>query len=618
MNENFLPVTLEECYEREIWQLDFIVVSADAYVDHHSFGHAIIARLVESQGFSVGIIPQPVTDDDYKRLGEPKHAFLVSGGVVDSMVDNYTVAKRKRTEDVYSEGGRAGRRPDRATTVYTKALKRLFPNVPVIIGGIEASLRRLTHYDYWSDSVMHSILYDSGADLLLYGMGENPILELCAYAKRNKPLGKLRNIRGSAYLTDRANAPAEIAAAIDGTARSGITVLSSHERVATDKTIYAKAFMVQYRNTDPYAADILVQKQDNTHYVVVNRPAMPLTEQQMDFVYALPFARAPHPMYKDGVPAIEEVKFSVTAHRGCFGNCAFCALTYHQGRIVTPRSDNSILEEVEKIAADPEFKGYVSDLGGPSANLHYPACDKQKRAGACVDRECIGYQPCPNLKVDHSGYLNVLRKARAVPGVKKVFIRSGLRFDYMMYDKDKTFLRELIRHHVSGQLKVAPEHVCDGVLKAMNKPPHKLYEEFCAEYATTNAAEGKKQYLVPYLISSHPGCTLADAVELMRYLMKIHYCPEQVQDFYPTPGTLATTMYYTELDPKTMQPVYVAKSPHEKAMQRALMQYRNPKNRALIDEALRLTGNAPAPLDKAAGKKTSHKTDGKKGKRKSK
>lgn len=603
MNEAFLPVTIEECYEREIWQLDFVLVSADAYVDHHSFGHAIIARLIESQGFTVGIVPQPVTDEDFLRLGEPKHAFLVSGGVVDSMVNNYSVAKRRRTEDVYSEGGDFGRRPDRATTVYAQALKRLFPHVPVIIGGIEPSLRRLSHYDYWSDSVMRSILYDSGADLLIYGMGENPIFDLCAAAKRKKPLGKLRNIRGTAYLTDAASAPADVAAVIAGEKRAGYTLLSSHERVAGDKRTYAKAFMVQYRNTDPFSADTLIQKQDNTQYAVVNRPALPLTEKQMDFVYALPFARAPHPMYTRGVPAIEEVKFSVTAHRGCFGNCAFCALTYHQGRIVTPRSDKSILDEVEEIAADPDFKGYVSDIGGPSANLHFPACDKQKTAGVCVDRECIGYKPCPNLKVDQSGYLNILRKARAVKGVKKVFVRSGLRFDYMLYDKDRTFMRELVRHHVSGQLKVAPEHVCDGVLKVMNKPPHALYEKFCGEYAEENAKAGKKQFLVPYLISSHPGCTLADAVELMEYLKSINYCPEQVQDFYPTPGTLATTMYYTELDPRTLEPIYVAKDPHEKAMQRALMQYRNPKNKRLIDEALSVVGRkSPGGRGRSGGK----------------
>ena len=590
MSSGFLPVTLSECYEREIWQLDFIVVSADAYVDHHSFGHAIIARLVESQGFTVGILPQPVTDEDFMSLGAPRHAFLVSGGVVDSMVNNYTVALRKRTADVYSEGGKFGRRPDRATSVYTRALKRLFPSIPVIIGGIEASLRRLSHYDYWSDSVMHSVLFDSGADLLIYGMGENPVLELCAMAARNKPLGKLRNIRGTAYLTTADEAPEAIAAAIAGERIQGVTLLSSHERVSSDKRLYAKAFMVQYDNTDPYTADVLVQKQDNTHYAVVNRPALPLTEKQMDFVYSLPYMRAPHPMYVKGVPAIEEVKFSVTAHRGCFGNCAFCAITYHQGRIVTPRSEKSILQEVERIAADPDFKGYIHDIGGPSANLHNPACEKQKKSGACKGRECIGYKPCPNLKADQSDYLNILRKARSIKGVKKVFVRSGLRFDYMLYDKDKTFMRELVRHYISGQLKVAPEHVCDGVLRFMNKPPHALYERFCDEYRKLNAAEGKKQYLVPYLISSHPGCTLSDAVELASYLKKTGYCPEQVQDFYPTPGTLATTMYYTGLDPRNMQPVYTAKTPHEKAMQRALMQYKNPKNRALVEEALKLTG----------------------------
>ncbi len=589
MNDDFLPVTIEECYEREIWQPDFIVVSADAYVDHPSFGHALIARLIESQGFSVAVLPQPVTDEEFAALGEPKCAFLVSCGVVDSMVDNYTVAKRPRAEDVYSENGVKGRRPDRVATVYARTLKRLFPDSTVILGGIEASLRRFSHYDYWSDSVMRSVLYDSGADLLIYGMGENPIFDLCKAARKKIPLKKLRNVRGTAYLTDAAHAPAEVAAAIGGAHIDGVELLSSHERVKTDKKLYAKAFKVQYRNTDPFSGKTLVQKQDNAIYLVANPPQWPLTEKQMDFVYALPYARKPHPMYAR-VPAIEEVQFSVTAHRGCYGNCAFCALTYHQGRIVTPRSADSIVAEVERLAADPDFKGYISDIGGPSANLHRPACDKQFSSGVCVDRNCIGFEPCKNLQVDESEYLGILRRARKVNGVKKVFVRSGVRFDYALLDKDKTFLKELIAHHVSGQLKVAPEHVCDDVLAVMNKPRHKQYLAFVAEYERTNREMGKKQFLVPYLISSHPGCTLDDAVTLAEYLMSIRYCPEQVQDFYPTPGTLATTMYYTGIDPLSGKAVYVAKSPQEKAMQRALMQWRNPKNRRLIEEALRLTG----------------------------
>lgn len=598
----FLPVTIEECYEREIWQPDFIVVSADAYVDHPSFGHALIARLVESQGFSVAVLPQPVTDEEFAALGEPKVAFLVSCGVVDSMVDNYTVALKPRREDVYSEGGIKGRRPDRVAVTYTKALKRLFPDATVILGGIEASLRRFSHYDYWTDSVLHSVLYDSGADLLLYGMGENPILDLCAAAKKKIPLKKLRNVRGSAYCTDLEHAPREIAAAIGGAAVDGVELLSSHERVKADKKLYAKAFAVQYRNTDPFSAKTLIQKQDNTTYVVTLPPALPLTEKQMDFVYGLPYTRRPHPMYTH-IPAVEEVQFSVTAHRGCYGNCAFCALTYHQGRIVTPRSADSIIAEVERLAADPDFKGYISDIGGPSANLHRPACDKQLKSGVCVDRNCIGFEPCKNLKVDESEYLGILRRARKVKGVKKVFVRSGVRFDYALMDKDKTFLRELVEHHVSGQLKVAPEHVCDDVLAVMNKPRHRQYLAFVAAYEKLNRECGKKQYLVPYLISSHPGCTLSDAVDLAAYLISIRYCPEQVQDFYPTPGTLATTMYHTGVDPLTGKPVYVAKTPHEKAMQRALLQWRNPKNRGLIEEALRLTGKTLAGFKTDSAKK---------------
>lgn len=589
-NEEFLPVTMEECLEREIWQPDFIVVSADAYVDHPSFGHALIARLIESLGFTVAVLAQPLTDEDFTRFGAPRHAFMVSCGVVDSMVNNYTVALRPREGDVYSEGGVKGRRPDRAAIVYTKALKRLFPDAAVVIGGIEASLRRFAHYDYWSDSVMRSVLYDSGADLLLYGMGENPVTELCDAARKNIPLRKLRNVRGSVYLTDAARAPKDVAAAIAGETREGIEILSSYERVRSDKKLYAKAFAAQYRNTDPFTGKTLIQKQDNETYAVALPPALPVSERKLDAVYALPFTRRPHPSYAKGVPAVEEVQFSVTAHRGCYGNCAFCALTYHQGRIVTPRSADSIVAEVERLAADPAFKGYISDVGGPSANLHRPACDKQTTRGVCTDRDCIGFQPCPNLKVDQSEYLDILRRARKVRGVKKVFVRSGVRFDYAMLDKDKSFMRELIAHHVSGQLKVAPEHVCDDVLAVMNKPRHKAYLAFVAEFERLNREAGKKQFLVPYLISSHPGCTLSDAVTLTEYLIKIRYCPEQVQDFYPTPGTLATAMYHTGIDPLTGKEVYVAKTPHEKAMQRALLQYRNPRNRRLIEEALRLTG----------------------------
>lgn len=585
----FLPVTAEEMYEREIWQPDFVLVSADAYVDHPSFGHALIARLVEAEGFSVCIVAQPQTDADYTRFGEPKKGFLVSGGVVDSMVNNYSVAKRKRSRDVYSEGGEAGKRPDRATAVYCRALKRLYPDVPVIAGGIEASLRRLSHYDYWSDSVMHSVLVDSGADLIIYGMGENPILDLMKLARKNVPLSKVRDVRGTAYLTELASAPKEVREAVGG-GQTQYTLLPSHARVVSDKKLYAKAFMLSYDNTDPVTASPLIQKQDETRYVVVNRPALPLTEAQMDRVYALPYERKPHPMYTRGVPAIEEVEWSVTAHRGCYGNCNFCALTYHQGRIVQARSEDSIVGEVERLAAADGFKGYIHDIGGPSANFHEPACAKQAEHGVCKGKNCIGYQPCPNLRVSHKKYLGVLRRARAVKGVKKVFVRSGIRYDYLMADPDRTFFNELVKYHISGQLKVAPEHCCDDVLQYMNKPAFENYLSFADEFAALTARHGLKQYLVPYLISSHPGCTLAGAIELTEYLMKIGYMPEQVQDFYPTPSTLSTTMYYCEFDPVSGKPMYVAKSPEDKAEQRALMQYRLKANRPIIKRALARAG----------------------------
>ena len=575
--------------ERNIAALDFILISGDAYVDHPSFGHALIARLFEKGGYSVGIIPQPVKDSDYSELGAPKRAFLVSGGVVDSMVNNYTVAKKKRTRDEYSEDGVAGRRPDRNVSVYCKALKRLFPTVPVIAGGIEASLRRLSHYDYWSDSVMHSILMDAPADLIIYGMGENPVFELIKACDRGIPLDKIKNIRGTAYLTDYASASAKVKKAIDGDGSEYITV-SSHERVKSDKKLYCKAFMAAYENTDPSCAKGIIQKQDYERYVVVNPPALPLTEKQMDYVYSIDYVRAPYPMYKS-VPAIEEVKFSVTAHRGCYGNCSFCALTYHQGRQISKRSADNIIAEVEKIAADKDFKGYIHDIGGPSANFHDNPCAKNgKRGEECKKRDCIGYKTCAAVKPNHSEYLEILRRARNVKGVKKVFIRSGIRFDYLMADEDKTFMRELVKHHVSGQLKVAPEHIADGTLRLMNKPPHDVYEKFRAEFARLNKEFGLNQYLVPYFISSHPGCTLSDAVKLTEYLMQINYMPKQVQDFYPTPSTLSTTMYYTELDPRTLEPVFVAKNPHDKAMQRALLQYRLPQNKKLVEEAFEKVG----------------------------
>ncbi len=586
----FLPTTLQELYEREIWSPDFIIISGDAYVDHPSFGHALIARLIESQGFSVAIIAQPISDDDYTRLGKPNCAFMVSSGVVDSMVNNYTVNKTRRTQDVYSNEGKFGLRPDRATITYCKALKRLFPDVPVIAGGVEASLRRLSHYDYWSDSVMRSIAYDSGADLIIYGMGEKPILELTAMAKKRVPLNKIKNIRGTAYVTDINSATKEVKNCIlSGGSDSNYVMLPSHERVKSDVNAYVKAFNLAYQNTDPFSARPLIQKQDNSSYVVINAPSFAIDEKTMDFVYSLPFERTAHPSYTH-VPALDEVEFSVTAHRGCFGSCSFCALTFHQGRIVSARSENSIIDEVKLLTKKPNFKGYIHDIGGPSANFHAPACDKQATCGACKDKECIGYTPCKNLKISHEKILSVLRRARKVNGVKKVFVRSGVRYDYLLYDRDRSFFNELIAHHVSGQLKVAPEHCAVETLKNMNKPNFDLYREFYDEFYKITKKLGKNQFLVPYFISSHPGCTLQDAINLTEYLLEIGYMPKQVQDFYPTPGTKSTTAYYTGINPDTLQPVFVAKTKTEKAMQRALLQYRLPSNRDLIEKACVLAG----------------------------
>lgn len=584
----FIPVTMEELLNEEIYCPDFVVVSADAYVDHPSFGHAIVARLVQSQGFSVAIIAQPQTDEDFMRFGEPTYGFLVSSGVVDSMVNNYSVALRPRDEDVYSEGGKPGKRPDRATIVHTKALRRLFPKTPIIIGGIEPSLRRLSHFDYWSNTVMHSILFDAPADLLIYGMGENPLMELCEYAHKNVPLNKVKDIRGTAYLVSKENASGKVSAAIMGEDKDFV-LISSHDRVSQDKKLYAKAFTAAFENTDPFTGKGIIQKQDYERYAVVNRPALPLTEAQMDKVYSLPYERKAHPMYTLGVPAIEEVEFSVTAHRGCYGNCSFCALTFHQGKIIQARSNDSIIDEVEKITKCKDFKGYIHDIGGPSANFHTPACQKQLKSGTCKDRECIGFEACPNLQVTHEKYLDVLRRARSIKGVKKVFIRSGIRYDYLMMDKDRTFFNELVEHHVSGQLKVAPEHCSENVLSIMNKPAFFRYKEFYDTFYKIAKSKNINEFLVPYFISSHPGCTLEDAVSLTEYLMEIGYMPKQVQDFYPTPSTLATTMYYTELNPKTGESIFVAKSPSEKAMQRALLQYRLPRNKKLVELAFNKT-----------------------------
>ena len=579
--------------DRGVYAPDFAVVSGDAYVDHPSFGHAVIGRMLEGGGFSVAVIAQPVTDGEFAEFGAPRIAFMVSGGAVDSMVNNYTVAKNRRKEDDYSDEGRAGRRPDRTLTAYCRKLKSLFPKTPVVIGGIEASLRRVAHYDYWSDTVMPSILQDTGADLLVYGQGEKPLLEIMRQLKRRVPLKKLRDIRGTAYLTNIEDAPDEIKAAVETGFSENFIILNSYERVKEDKKLYAQSFAAFSRQCGAFGKGV-VQKQENGLYAVINPPAKTLTAEELDRVYELPYMRDYHPKYKN-VPSVEEVKFSLVSHRGCFGNCAFCALNVHQGREIAARSIKSVVAEAAVLTQMPGFKGYIHDVGGPSANFRRPSCKEQRERGVCKDRNCIGFEACENLEADHSDYLALLRALRAVPGVKKVFIRSGIRFDYLLTDKDKRFFNELVEHHISGQLKVAPEHISDAVLKVMNKPPHETYLRFVREFNAIDAAQRQKtarkpQFIVPYFISSHPGCTLADAVALAEYLKSIRYNPQQVQDFYPTPSTLATTMYYTGLDPFTMKPMFTEKDEEGKAMQRALLQFNNPKNRRLVEKALRLTG----------------------------
>lgn len=562
---------------RGIDGLDFVYISGDAYIDHPSFGTAIIARILQSRGYTVGIIAQPDWHDAeaFKSLGKPRLAFLVSAGNLDSMVDHYTAAKKRRSDDAYTPGGKAGRRPDRAVIVYANRCREAFPHVPVLIGGIEASLRRFAHYDYWDDRVRHSILYDSGADILMYGMGERSVAAIADALDAGMPVHEIRDIPGTCF---RVNDPSEVPDAI---------VLPSFSEVSTDRRKYAEAFRIQFEEQDAIRGKRLVQPHEKG-CLVQNPPQPPLSTEEMDAVYALPFTRRPHPSYREKIPAIDEVKFSITSCRGCFGGCNFCALTFHQGRVISARSHESILKEAREMTKDPDFKGYIHDVGGPTANFRKPACRKQLKSGVCRNRSCIGYERCQNLEVSHEDYVALLRKLRAVPGVKKVFIRSGVRFDYLLYDKSDAFLRELCEHHVSGQLKIAPEHIADRTLYYMNKTPHALYEEFLRRYARMNERLGRKQYVVPYLMSSHPGCTLRDAVELAQYLKKTGHRPQQVQDFYPTPGTVSTCMYYTGLDPRTMQPVFVPKDPKEKAMQRALMQYFLPSNFSTVRKALAL------------------------------
>ena len=587
MNSLFLPVNKKELEISGASAADFIMVTGDAYVDHSSFGHALIARYVQSFGFSVGIISQPKKDSDYLEFNKPNYAFLVTSGVVDSMVNNYTAAKKRRTDDKYSPNN-INTRPDRALTVYTKNLRRLFPDSCIIIGGIEASLRRFSHYDYWSDSVMPSILVDAPADLLVYGMGERPISDLLSYAKKNIPLNKVKDVLGTAYLTEFSDLSKSIKDNLNKE-KDDYILTYSHNEVKKDKLLFAKAFKAQCENTDYLSSKGIIQKQPGDNYLVVNPPQRPLSTKEMDEIYALPFCYDVHPQYKKygKIAAIEEVKFSLTSHRGCFGGCSFCALNYHQGRRIQKRSIEAIIAEAEKISGFSDFKGNIHDVSGPSANFRNAACKNQEKEGVCKDKNCIGYKPCKNLTVDHSEYFELLEKLKTIKGVKNVFIRSGIRFDYLLMEKTDKFLEKLCKNYVSGQLKVAPEHSCDNVLKLMNKPAFKTYLDFLSRYKMASKKAGKEQFVVPYLISSHPGCTLSDAVKLAEYLKSINYTPEQVQDFYPTPSTKSTCMYFTGINPDTLEKVYVPRTKEEKAMQRALLQFKRPENYELVNSALR-------------------------------
>lgn len=578
---DFLPVTYDDMKRRGIEQLDFVYICGDAYVDHPSFGAAIICRTLESAGYTVGMIAQPdwKTPDEFMRLGRPRLAYLVSSGNIDSMVNHYTVAKKPRQRDSYSPGGAAGLRPDRADIVYANKIREADKNAAIVIGGIEASLRRLSHYDYWDNKVRRSILLDSGADLLLYGMGESQIIELADALNSGIPIGELTFLRGSVYKTR------------DLSRAGDYVMLPKYSEVKADTRAFARSFMLQYQNTDAVTARTLVEEYPEG-YVVQNPPSAPLRQAELDRVYSLGYMRTYHPMYESmgGVPAIEEVKFSLISSRGCFGSCSFCALAFHQGRVVTARSHESIVSEANKIVWDEDFKGYIHDVGGPTANFRHAACKKQETEGACKNRQCLFPAPCKNLDIEHRDYLRLLRRLRDVPKVKKVFIRSGIRYDYLIADRDDEFFTELCRHHISGQLKVAPEHISGRVLEKMGKPGREVYEGFVKKYYDINRRLGMEQYLVPYLMSSHPGSDLDAAIELAEYLRDTNSRPEQVQDFYPTPGTLSTCMYYTGLDPRTMKKVYVPRSPHEKAMQRALIQYRAPQNYELVAEALKKAG----------------------------
>lgn len=578
----FLPISREDMWEQGIEQLDFVYIIGDAYVDHPSFGHAIISRVLQAHGYRVGIISQPDWKDDnsINILGEPRLAFLVMGGNMDSMVNHYYVSKKRRDSDAYTPGGVIGKRPDHAVAVYCNLIRHTYKEKPIIVGGIEASLRRMAHYDYWSDSFKRSILLDAQANLISYGMGEKSIVQIADALDSGMDVKDITYIPGTVYKTK------------DLSLAYNPIVLPSYNEMKRDKLKYAESFRIQSENTDPFNGRTLVEPYPNNVYVVQNPPQEPLTVQEMDDIYDLPYERTYHPVYEKngGIPAIQEIQFSLISCRGCFGACSFCALTFHQGRIIQTRSHESIIKEAKKITEMSNFKGYIHDVGGPTANFYHPSCKKQLKSGVCKNKQCLWPKPCKNLDTDHSEYLKLLRKLRDLPGVKKVFVRSGIRFDYIMADKNDTFFKELVEHHISGQLKVAPEHISDKVLSYMGKPENCVYEKFIDKYYKFNEKAGKKQFVVPYLMSSHPGSDMKEAVKLAEYLRDIGYNPQQVQDFYPTPSTMSTVMYYTGVDPRTMKPVYTPKNPHEKAMQRALMQYRNPANYELVKEALHIAG----------------------------
>ncbi|MFL0268491.1 YgiQ family radical SAM protein [Candidatus Clostridium radicumherbarum] len=577
LKNKFLPISKKDLIDNGIKELDFVFITGDAYVDHPSFGTAVIARILENEGFTVGIIAQPNwnNSDDFKRLGKPKLGFLINSGNIDSMVNHYTAAKKRRSDDLYSPGGKSGYRPDRAVIVYANRAKEAYKDVPIILGGIEASLRRFAHYDYWEDKVRRSILIDSKADILVFGMGEKPIIEIANMLKYGMPIEKLTNVKGTVFISKTTEG------------LDKFIELPSFEAVATDKKAYAESFKLESYEQDGIRGKALVQKHCD-RFVIQNPPSLPLTQEEMDEVYNLPYARTYHPVYEaqGGIPAINEVKFSIVSHRGCFGSCSFCALTLHQGRTIQNRSQGSIIKEAEEIIKDKDFKGYIHDVGGPTANFRHKSCKLQETHGVCKNKQCLHPGPCKNLIVSHDEYLSLLRKLRKLPGVKKVFIRSGIRYDYLIYDKKDEFFKELCEHHISGQLKVAPEHISERVLAQMGKPTREVYDRFVNKYNMINKKLGKKQFLVPYLMSSHPGSELKDAIELALYIKEMGYTPEQVQDFYPTPGSLSTTIYYTGINPFTNEKVYVPKEQKEKNMQRALLQYRLPHNYKIVKEAL--------------------------------